>query len=138
MKGVPLRINIGPRDIAEGQLEFVRRDTKEKSKDGRGKLVETANMLLGQIQDNLLARARQLLAENISTPADYPEFKSIMESKGGFALAGWCGRQECEVKIKEETGADIRVIPFEQEQVPAKCIYCGQESKKAAMFARAY
>lgn len=138
MKGVPLRINIGPRDIAEGQLEFVRRDTKEKAEAGRSKLVETANMLLGQIQDNLLAKARQLLAENISTPADYPEFKSIMESKGGFALAGWCGRQECEVKIKEETGADIRVIPFEQGQAPAKCIYCGQESKKAAMFAKAY
>jgi len=138
MKGVPLRINIGPRDIAEGRLEFVRRDTKEKSKEVRSKLVETANMLLEQIQNNLLAKARQLLQENISRPAGYPEFKSIIEGKGGFALAGWCGRQECEVKIKEETGADIRVIPFEQDKMPDKCIYCGQESKKAAMFARAY
>jgi prolyl-tRNA synthetase len=138
MKGVPLRINIGPRDIAEGQLEFVRRDTKEKSKGDRSKLIETASMLLGQIQDSLLAKARKLLAENISAPADYPEFKAIIESKGGFALAGWCGRQECEITIKEETGADIRVIPFEQEQVPAKCIYCRQDSIKAAMFARAY
>ncbi len=138
MKGVPLRINIGPRDIAEGQLEFVRRDTKEKSKSGRNKLVETANILLEQIQSSLLAKATQLLQENISKPADYSEFKSTIEGKGGFALAGWCGRQECEVKIKEETGADIRVIPFEQKEMPDKCIYCGQQSKKAAMFARAY
>jgi prolyl-tRNA synthetase len=139
MKGVPLRINIGSRDIEKGQAEFVRRDTKEKMQSDRSsKLVETTRSLLEQIQGSLLARARQLLNERISWPANYDEFKSTIEGKGGFVLAGWCGRQECEEKIKDETGADIRAIPFDQKDRPAKCIYCGQESMKVAMFARAY
>jgi prolyl-tRNA synthetase len=138
MKGVPLRINIGPRDIEKGQIEFVRRDTKEKMQGDRAKLLDTANSLLAKIQDSLLARARAFLDENISRPAAYSEFKSIAEGRGGFVMAGWCGREECESKIKEETGADIRVLPFDQNDKPSKCIYCGQDSKKAAIFARAY
>jgi prolyl-tRNA synthetase len=138
MKGVPLRINIGPRDIEKGQVEFVRRDTREKTQGGREKLVDTASSLLAKIQDSLLARARAFLDGNIFRPATYGEFKSIIEGRGGFAMAGWCGREECEKRIKEETGADIRVLAFDQKEKPAKCIYCGQESKKAAIFARAY
>jgi len=138
MKGVPLRINIGPRDIEKGQVEFVRRDTKEKTQGDRAKLVDTASSLLSKIQDGLLAKARAFLDENISQPASYGEFKSIIESRGGFAMTGWCEREECENSIKEETGADIRVLPFDQKDKPAKCIYCGQDSKKAAIFARAY
>ncbi|MGI0049344.1 MAG: proline--tRNA ligase [Nitrososphaera sp.] len=138
MKGVPLRINIGPRDIEKGQVEFVRRDTKEKMQGDRAKLVDTANSLLAKIQDSLLARAKAFLDENISRPATYSEFKSIIEGRGGFVMAGWCGREECESKIKEETGTDIRVLPFDQNDKPSKCIYCGQDSKKAAIFARAY
>jgi prolyl-tRNA synthetase len=138
MKGVPLRINIGPRDIEKGTLEFARRDTKEKISIERASLTKTAAELLSKIQDNLLAKARKFLQENISKPADFNEFKSIVEGRGGFVQAGWCGKLECEEKIKEETGADIRVIPFDQADEPAKCIYCGQESKKVAMFARAY
>lgn len=138
MKGVPLRINIGPRDIEKGQLEFVRRDTKEKSFSDRKKLVDTASTMLDQIQRNLLEKATQMLREKILNPVSYDELRSIVENTGGFARAGWCGRQECEEKVKEETGADIRVIPFEQSEMPAKCIYCGQPSKKVAMFARAY
>lgn len=138
MKGVPLRINIGLRDIENGQVEFVRRDTKEKMPGDRAKVADTAGSLLAKIQDSLLARARAFLSENISRPAAYAEFKSIVEGRGGFVIAGWCGREECEDKIKEETGADIRVQPFDQKDKPAKCIYCEQESKKAAIFARAY
>lgn len=138
MKGVPLRLNIGPRDIEKGQVEFVRRDTKEKMTEGRSKLADTASSLLAKIQDSLLAKARAFLNENISRPAAYGEFKSIIESRGGFVTAGWCERVECENSIKEETGADIRVLPFDQKDKPAKCIFCGQESKKAAIFARAY
>ncbi len=138
MKGVPLRINIGPRDIAEGQLEFVRRDTKEKSKIERKNLVETTTFFLENIQTNLLKKARQMLEAKISKPATYSEFKSIVKGSGGFMLTGWCGEEECEAKIKEETGADVRVIPFDQKEVPEKCIYCGRKSVKAAMFARAY
>lgn len=138
MKGVPLRINIGPRDIEEGQVEFVRRDTKEKRPAERGKLVYIATSILAQIQGSLLAKAREFLEANTFKPADFESFKSIIQTKGGFLLAGWCGQEQCESKIKEETGADIRVIPFNQNQKPATCIYCGQESKKSAIYARAY
>ena len=138
MKGVPLRINIGPRDIEKGQAEFVRRDTKEKIQSERAELVDTANKLLANIQESLLSRARAFLNENTSRPDSYSEFKSIIERRGGFVMAGWCEREECEERIKQDTGADIRVIPFEQKDRPAKCIYCGQESKKTVIFARAY
>jgi prolyl-tRNA synthetase len=138
MKGVPLRINIGARDIEKGQVEFVRRDTKEKAPRERAKLVEEARSLLASIQSSLFSRAKALLDQNVFRPASYGEFKSIIEGKGGFVLAGWCGKEECEEKIKQDTGADIRVLPFDQKGMPAKCIYCGQESKKAAIFARAY
>ncbi len=138
MKGVPLRINLGPRDIEKGQVEFVRRDTKEKMQDDRAKLADTANSLLAKIQESLLSRARAFLDENISRPASYDEFKLIIGSKGGFAMAGWCGQEQCEEGIKADTGADIRVLPFEQQDRPEKCIYCGQDSKKAAILARAY
>jgi prolyl-tRNA synthetase len=94
--------------------------------------------MLDQIQRNLLEKATQMLRDRIVSPASYDELKSIVENTGGFARAGWCGRQECEEKIKEETGADIRVVPFEQGEIPSKCIYCGQPSKKVVMFARAY
>ncbi len=138
MKGVPLRINLGPRDIEREQVEFVRRDTKEKIQDDRAKLVDTANSLLTKVQESLLSKARAFLEENIFRPASYDEFKSMIENRGGFVMAGWCGQKECEEKIKQDTGADIRVLPFDQKDRPGKCIYCGQDSKKAAIFARAY
>jgi prolyl-tRNA synthetase len=138
MKGVPLRINIGPKDIEREQVEFVRRDTKEKRLAEQEKLVSITTLLLGQVQESLLAKATEFLSKNTFTPADFESFKSIIKMKGGFLLAGWCGQERCESKIKEETGADIRVIPFNQNAKPATCIYCGQESKKAAIYARAY
>jgi prolyl-tRNA synthetase len=138
MKGVPLRINIGSRDIDKGQVEFVRRDTKEKMTFDHAKLVDTANSLLSKIQSSLLIKAKAFLDANISRPTRYEEFKSIIDGRGGFIMAGWCGREACENSIKEETGADIRVLPFDQHDKPKNCIYCGQESKNKAIFARAY
>ncbi|MDQ3947904.1 MAG: proline--tRNA ligase [Thermoproteota archaeon] len=138
MKGVPLRINIGPKDIEKGQIEFVRRDTKEKRPTEQEKLVSITTLLLAQVQENLLAKATEFLRENTFTLSDFESFKSIIKVKGGFLLTGWCGQEQCEFKIKEETGADIRVIPFNQNDKPATCIYCGRESKKAAIYARAY
>ncbi|MDQ4016946.1 MAG: His/Gly/Thr/Pro-type tRNA ligase C-terminal domain-containing protein, partial [Thermoproteota archaeon] len=138
MKGVPLRINIGPKDIEEGHIEFVRRDTKEKRPAEREKLVSITTSLLAQVQESLLAKATEFLSENTFTPADFESFKSIIQAKGGFLLTGWCGQEQCESRIKEETGADIRVIPFNQNDKPATCIYCSRESKKAAIYARAY
>ena len=138
LKGVPLRINIGPRDIEKGTVELVRRDTREKSPCDRKLVVETAKEMLDKIQINLYEKARILLHDKITKPHNYAEFKSLMEDKGGFASAGWCGRLECEKKIKEETGADIRVIPFDQAENPETCILCGKPSEKVAMFAKAY
>lgn len=138
LKGVPLRINIGSRDIEKGQAEFVRRDSREKIQASRAEVVQTASKLLSGVQAGLYVRAKLLLDGYVSSPTTYEEFKSTIENKGGFARAGWCGEQKCELAIKEETGADIRVIPFEQENAPAKCIYCGKQAVKAAMFGRAY
>jgi prolyl-tRNA synthetase len=138
MKGVPLRINIGPKDIEERQIEFVRRDTKEKRHAKRVNLVSITTSLLAGIQETMLAKATEFLNENTFIPVDFENFKSIIQDKGGFLLAGWCGEEQCESKIKEETGADIRVIPFDQKDKQATCIYCGRESKKAAIYARAY
>jgi prolyl-tRNA synthetase len=138
MKGVPLRINVGSRDIEKGTLEFVRRDTREKSQGQRDSVIETASGILELIQKNLYYKAEVLLRENISRPTDYAEFKSILEGRGGFVAAAWCGRMECEEQIKADTGADIRVIPFDQTDRPNTCILCGNASQKVAMFARAY
>lgn len=137
MKGVPLRINIGARDIEKGTVEFVRRDNREKTQHERIKLVDVTNSLLDSIQMSLYEKARKMLEGFMSMPATYDDFKLAVE-KGGFASAGWCTAQECELKIKEETGADIRVLPFDQAGKPDKCIYCEQPAKKLALFARAY
>jgi prolyl-tRNA synthetase len=137
MKGVPLRINIGARDMEKGQVEFVRRDNREKAQVERARMVETANALLDRLQADLFARAKNLLDGYVAAPASYGEFQAAVE-KGGFARSGWCGALECELKIKEETGADIRVIPFDQAGMAEKCVYCGQPAKKVAMFGRAY
>ncbi|HZT35807.1 MAG TPA: proline--tRNA ligase, partial [Nitrososphaera sp.] len=110
----------------------------DKTQSPRADLVKMTNELLDKVQKELYAKAKALLDGYVSSPASYSEFKSIIESKGGFARAGWCGDQKCELAIKEETGADIRVIPFEQDGMPDKCIYCGQAAKKVAMFGRAY
>ncbi|MFL6497527.1 MAG: proline--tRNA ligase, partial [Nitrososphaera sp.] len=138
MKGIPLRINIGPKDIEGGQIEFVRRDTKERMHGERQRLVNITSYVLAEIQHSLLEKAKEFLNQNTFRPTGFESFKSIVQTKGGFLLAGWCGQEQCEAKIKEETGADIRVIPFDQNQKPAACIYCGRESKKAAIYARAY
>lgn len=138
MKGVPLRINLGPRDIEKGQVEFVRRDSREKVLSERGKAIETANLLLGKVQSDLFVRAKSLLESHVTRPANYEEFKKTLDGKGGFVPAGWCGNPECEVRIKEETGADIRVIPFDQAGMPENCILCNAPSKKLAYFGRAY
>jgi prolyl-tRNA synthetase len=140
IKGVPLRINVGPRDIEKDQAELVRRDISEKSFVKRVNLSESVISILMQIQNNLLFRAKRQLEENTTETANYDTLKSVLEMKGGFISAGWCGEQECESKIKEETGADIRVIPFEGQKISEYkiCIYCSKPSKIVAIFARAY
>ena len=141
VKGVPLRINLGPRDIKNAQLELVRRDTMQKSTVKDSELVDSVFSILNEIQTNLLLRAKEIHRQYLSKTNSYDSFKSILDSKGGFIYTRWCGEQNCETKVKEETGADLRVIPFEgQEQVDLlmNCVYCRKPANKIAIFARAY
>src|SRR5215469_760687 len=140
IKGVPLRINLGPRDIKNAELELVRRDTMLKWTTKESDVVDSVTSILDEIQTNLLNRAKEIQRQYISRTNSYDTFKSILDAKGGFIYTHWCGEQSCEIKIKEETGADLRVIPFEckEDQVTNLCIYCGEPSNKIAIFGRAY
>ena len=138
MKGVPLRLEIGPKDLANGQVMVVRRDTGEKMAVKEEKLVETVEKLLNNIQENLFNKAKSFLQKNIREVSDYNKFKEVIEKKRGLIKTYWCGNKDCEDKIKEETKASIRCIPFEQEEASGKCIYCGKESSTLVYFARAY
>lgn len=138
MRGVPLRLEIGPKDMAKGQVMIARRDTGEKMAVNEEMLVETVNKLLNSIQENLFAQAKKFLEENIRETSDYNEFKTIIENQKGLIKTYWCENKDCEDKIKEETKASIRCIPFEQEKASGKCIYCGKESSTLVYFARAY
>jgi len=138
MRGAPLRLEIGPKDMAKGQVMLARRDTGEKIAVKEEKLVEIVKGLLDNIQENLFIRAKKFLEENIREASDYNEFKKIIQKQRGLIKTYWCGNKDCEDKIKEETKASIRCIPFEQEKASGKCVYCGEESSTLVYFARAY
>jgi len=138
MKGVPLRLEIGPRDLTQGQVMLARRDSGEKIVVKEDKLVETIEKLLNNIQENLFERAKKFLQENIREVSDYNEFKNVIEEKKGLIKTYWCGQGDCEEKIKEETKASIRCIPFEKEEGSGECVYCGEKSSTLVYFARAY
>ena len=138
LRGVPVRIGIGMRDLEQGQVEIARRDTKEKAMvptDGAPAYIE---QLLQDIQDNLLARARAYRDEMTSTADTMEEFEHILDTKGGFIYAHWDGTTETEVAIKERTKATIRCIPLGNPQEEGKCILTGKPSKERVLFARAY
>ena len=139
MKGIPLRTEIGPRDIANGSAVLVRRDTGEKRTVELSKIVDEARATLDSIQQNIWLRASKRLDEQTSQASTYEELLEIIESKGGFVKAPWCGSTECETKVKEESGVDIRFIPFDEKPVPqSACIVCGKNATEMAYFARAY
>jgi prolyl-tRNA synthetase len=138
LKGVPIRIEIGPRDIKQKQVTLVRRDTSEKTVVQEEKAVDAVAELLEKIQKNLFNKANKLLKENTTTVKTYDEFKKTLKTKGGFIKACWCSNSICEEKIKEETGATIRLIPFEKEETFSNCIYCNKEAKEVVYFGRAY
>lgn len=138
MKGVPVRIAIGPRDLEKGTVEVARRDTKEKQVMKTDQVVIEIPRLLEDIQKNIYARALKFRSE-VTTPAEtYEEFKNILDGKGGFVLAHWDGTAETEGKIKAETKATIRCIPLGSLPERGKCIYSGRTSTRKVLFARAY
>lgn len=137
LRGIPLRIEIGPRDIKNNQAIVVRRDTMAKESVSLDSLKTKIPLILSDIQDSMLAKARKFQAENTHEVDNYQDFKSVLESKRGFLKTFWCGNQDCEDKIKEETMATIRVVPLEQKE-KGKCVLCQADAGQWVLFARAY
>ncbi|MBU1018757.1 MAG: proline--tRNA ligase [Patescibacteria group bacterium] len=136
VKGVPIRLEIGPRDLENNSCIVARRDTSEKETYELSELFTVIPKLLDEIQDNLYEEALNFQKENTRKVDSYDEFKTVLEEKGGFILAGWCGSEDCEQKIQDETKATIRVI--DEEEHIGKCILCGAEAKQRVYFAKAY
>lgn len=138
LKGVPVRIAIGPRDLESKTLEVARRDTKAKQSLPMEGIVETVKALLEEIQQNLYNRALKFRDAQTTRVDDYVAFKQVLDNKGGFVLAHWDGTAETEAKIKEETKATIRCIPLKNDPEQGVCIYSGKPSSGRVVFARAY
>ena len=142
LRGVPLRMELGPRDIDSNQGVLVRRDNRAKKPVSLDTVGEEVAELLMRIQEDMLIAARDRReANSIRHKISYDDFKELMEGKGAFVYAGWCGGEECEAKIKEETKATIRVLPdeeFRSAEAPATCLKCGRASVAEAVWARAY
>ena len=139
LKGVPLRIEIGPRDIENEQVVFARRDIP--GKEGKtfipiADVAETATQMLDTIQAGMLKRATEFRDANTFEPTNYDSFKEVIEN--GFARAWWCGNAECENQVKAETQATIRCIPMDQPGGEGECIVCGTQAKEITIFSRAY
>ena len=138
MRGIPMRVEIGPKDIEAGQAILVRRDTGEKMTVAIGEVPEKAAALLETIQADMLARAEEFLNTHIYDAHDYEELKDAAANKPGFIRAMWCGDQACELKIKEDMGLTSRCIPFAQESVAETCPCCGRPAKHMVYWGKAY
>ncbi len=138
LKGIPIRLEIGPRDVAKDQVTLVRRDTGERQDIPIASLQTAIPEILDEIQANLFATAKRMLEEHTTLVTIYAELKQRVGANAGFNLAYWCGNAECEARVKAETHATIRCIPFQQPGEPGQCILCDGESTALALFARAY
>jgi prolyl-tRNA synthetase len=137
-KGVPVRIAIGPRDLANGKAEVARRDTKEKEVLDWDGLEDRVEHLLADIQENLFTKSVQFRSENIRSVDSYDEFKTVLENEGGFILAHWDGTEETEEIVKAETQATIRCIPLDAKEEQGVCMVTGKPSNRRVIFAKAY
>ena len=138
MKGVPLRVELGPRDIENGQCVAVRRDNFEKITVSLDELAARVPQLLEEVQQGLFQKAKQNLDSHIFTAASLEEAKSLQEENGGFIKTMWCGELDCELKMKEEAGMSSRCIPFAQEHLGDTCAICGRAAKKMIYWGVAY
>ena len=138
VKGIPLRVEVGPKDIEAGQAVVVRRDTREKTIVPFDKLSETCEALLAQMHDDMYAKAKAHRDANTHVATNWDEFTDILEKKQGFIKAMWCGEEACETAIKDETGATTRCIPFAQEKLGDVCVHCGKPAKHMVYFGKAY
>jgi len=138
MKGIPVRLEVGPKDIEKGQVVLARRDTSEKMIVPMEELETKIPALLEEIQNNLFEKAKKHREEKTTVAHNMDEFKKNLEENPGFIKAMWCGSEACENFIKEETAATSRCMPFEQEHLSDKCVCCGEEAKHLVYWAKAY
>ena len=138
MRGIPVRVEIGPKDIEKGQAVLVRRDTREKIEVAIDDIPAKVSELMETIHKDMYDRALKHREENTHAASNWDEFKNIIENKQGFIKAMWCGDRACEEAIKEETGASTRCMPFEQEEISDVCVHCGKKAFKMVYFGRAY
>ncbi|RZF62103.1 proline--tRNA ligase [Sphingobacterium corticibacterium] len=138
MKGVPLRVAVGARDMQNGTVELARRDTQTKETVSQEGLAVTIENLLGIIQENIYHKALSFRSEHITEVNSYEEFKDVLENKGGFISCHWDGTVETEKRVKEETKATIRCIPLDAKDEVGVCIFTGKPSNKRVLFAKAY
>ena len=138
MKGVPLRVNIGIRDIREEQVELIRRDTRERFYVKEKDLVNETLSILENIQSNMYHLAKNYLLTNTRNATRLDELLSMLDSSGGFVACSWCGKRECEDLVKEKTTADIRISPFNTKKNISSCIACGKEGTTEVYFGSAY
>ncbi|MGG1520151.1 proline--tRNA ligase [Paenibacillus oryzisoli] len=138
MRGVPIRVELGPRDMENGQVVLVSRVSGEKKVVQQANFVEEVQNLLAEIHQQMYDKAKQFRDEHYIAVDTVDEFKTFLETKRGFALAGWCGSDACEAQVKEETGATSRNIPFEPSETKSTCLICGEAAKHTVVFGRSY
>lgn len=138
MRGIPLRVEIGPKDMENNQAVLVRRDTHEKTAVSLDNLEAEVEKILDTIQQDMFERAKTHRDTHTYEATDYDSFVKVINEKPGFVKAMWCGSRECEDKIKEDTGATSRCMPFKQEQLADTCVCCGKPAKKMVYWGRAY
>ena len=139
MRGIPIRVELGPKDLAAGKCVLVRRDTREKTEVSLEEAPAAVEKLLDTIQKDMLARAKQHRDAHIYDAHDYVEFCDIAENRPGFIRGMWCGEQACEDKIKEELAVTSRCMPFhDNEQISNSCVCCGKPAKKLIYWGKAY
>ena len=138
MRGIPVRIELGPKDIEAGQAVIVRRDTREKIQSSLEELPEKVKEVLETMQHDMYERAKAHRDAHTYTAHNMEEMKDIADNKPGFIKAMWCGCQECEDALKEEIGVTSRCIPFEQEEINGTCIHCGKPAKQMVYWGKAY
>ena len=138
LKGVPVRIEIGPRDLDRDQVTVARRDTLEKEGRPLGQAADHVRGLMAEIQDGLRAQATDFLEAHTVRPKDYEEMRAFLEASGGFAVAPWCLGPDCEARVKAETKATIRYLPLDPAGAEGPCIVCGKPGADEAAWARAY
>ena len=138
MRGIPLRVEIGPKDMKNNQAVLVRRDTHEKTVVSLDELEAKAAELLDTIQHDMLEKARKHRDAHTYTALGWDEFVETINTKPGFVKAMWCGDRACEDKVKEELSATSRCMPFEQEELSDVCVCCGKKAKKMVVWGKAY